>query len=140
MNTPVGGKLTQFAVPLELRLAGLWTARMFCYVYGDLLSFYVPGRIEATAAGDLGPLGTVSPGILVGIAVFMAIPAVMIALSLHLTARPNRLLNLTFGAAYTLIIVATLPGAPPYYWLLAVVDVALTGAIVWQAWRWPRGL
>lgn len=121
-----------------MRLACLWAAAVLCYAYADIIGFYLPGRIEATAAGDLGPLGKVSPAMLVAIALCMAIPSAMVALSVHLAARANRLLNMAFGILYTLMIAATIPAAPPFYWLLGSVAMALTGSIAWQAWRWPR--
>jgi hypothetical protein len=136
-DTPTG-KLARFTAPLELRLAGLWASTMFCFVYADLVGFWVPGRIEATAKGDLGPLGTATPEVLVGVAICMAIPSLMVALSLLAPARANRLLNLLFGTLYTLITLATLRGAPPFYWLFGAIEIGLTATIVWQAWRWPR--
>lgn len=138
MNDTRRRTLARFAAPLELRLAGLWASTMFCYVYADLIGLWIPGRIEATMAGDLGPLGTATPGILVGVAICMAIPSVMVALSLLLPPRINRPLNLVFGALYTLMIVVTIPNAPPFYWLFGTIEIALTGTIVWQARRWPR--
>lgn len=130
--------LAKYRSPPPVRLASLWAAAMLCYAYGDLIGFYSPGRIAATTAGDLGPLGQVTEGKLVAIAMCMAIPALMIALSVHLPARVNRPANMALGTVYTLIMAATLPMAPPFYQLLGVVEVLLTMAIVWQAWRWPR--
>lgn len=135
-NTPA--RHAEFPAPPTVRLACLWAAAMFCYAYCDLIGFYAPGRIAATMAGDLGPLGQVTQGALLGIAVCMAIPALMVALSVHLPARFNRPANIVCGALYTLIMTATIPMAPPFYKLLGSVEVLLTVAIVWQAWRWPR--
>jgi hypothetical protein len=30
-------------VPLRIRLAGLWTSLMSCYIYGDYFGLYAPG-------------------------------------------------------------------------------------------------
>jgi hypothetical protein len=130
--------LRQFELALPIKLAGLWTAAMFCYVYGDMISMYLPGRLEAMAGGDLGPLGTATPALLVGIAFSMSVPAVMIALSLLLPAKPTRVLNLIFGVLYSLMMAATMATAPAYYLYLGVVEILLTGTIVWLAWKWPR--
>lgn len=54
---PIGLEL-----PFRVRLAGLWTSAMFCYAYSDLIGFYIPGRIDAVARGDLGLLGVASNG------------------------------------------------------------------------------
>jgi hypothetical protein len=137
MKGSSGPSLAEHPVPLVIRLAGLWTAAMFCYAYGDLISFYMPGRIAATARGDLGPLGVATQPMLLGIAAFMAIPALMIPLSLLFRPRLNRAVNILFGSLYTLAIAATVPFAPPFYMLLGAIEMGLTGAIAWQAWRWP---
>ncbi len=125
-------------VPASVRLAGLWASVMFCYVYSDLISFYIPGRIEKVAQGDLGPLGVASHPMLAGIAAVMAIPSLMVALCLHLPYKANRIANLILGSVYTVMIAATMFTAPPHYVLLGSIEIALTGYIVFFAWRWPQ--
>ena len=49
--------LESFALPVNLKLALLWAALMFLYVYNDYFSLYEPGTIPAMMAGSLGPLG-----------------------------------------------------------------------------------
>lgn len=131
--------LVCFSIPLPVQLAALWAAALGCYVYGDLLSHWVPGAQARMDAGDMGPLGTVTPGLLSGIAVFMSGPAVMIALSVLLPPGWSRRLNLALGAIYTLLVGASLFSAPPFYLYLSGVAVVLTATITWLAWRWPRG-
>ncbi len=143
MNSPhpaATAPLAEYHSSVTLRLAGLWTSTMFCYAYADLIGFYAPGRIAATMAGDLGPLGQVTHPMLLAIAACMAIPALMVALSLLLPARLNRPAQLIFGVLYTLIMAATIPMAPPFYQLLGSIEVLLTLCIVWLAWRWPRAM
>ncbi len=127
-----------FKVPVSIRLAGLWASVMFCYVYSDLISFYIPGRMEAVAQGDLGPLGVASHPMLAGIAAVMAIPSLMVALCLHLPYKANRITNLVCGSVYTLMIAATMFTAPPHYVLLGSIEIVLTGFIVFLAWLWPQ--
>lgn len=125
-------------VPASVRLAGLWASVMFCYVYSDLISFYIPGRMEDVAQGDLGPLGVASHPMLVGIAAVMAIPSLMVALCLWLPYKINRIANLVLGTVYTLMIAATMFTAPPHYVLLGSIEIALTGYIAFFAWRWAQ--
>jgi hypothetical protein len=132
-----GAPMNSLETAVRIRLAALWTSAMFIYVYGDLIGFYVPGRIDAVARGDMGPLGVANDAILVGIAATMAIPSVMIALSLHLRAKANRFANVVLGSIYSLMMIATMFSAPPYYLLLGCIVVALTGSIVCVAWRSP---
>jgi hypothetical protein len=64
----------------------------------------------------------------------------MIALSLHLRAALNRWLNILVGSLFTLVIVATMPAAPPFYLLFGMIEITITGAIVVQSWRWPAAI
>lgn len=131
--------IEDFKPPVKLKLAALWTALMFCYVYGDFFGLFVPGRLSKMNTGLIGPLGEATPMILVGVAAMMAIPSLMIFLSLVLPPVVNRWANLVLGFAYAGIMILTmLPGAPMFYLFLGGIEVALTLLIVWYAWRWPR--
>jgi hypothetical protein len=68
----------------------------------------------------------------------MAIPSVMVFLSIALPASAGRWTNIVFGVVYTLIIVTSLPGTWAFYIGFGVVETALTILIVVYAWRWPR--
>ena len=130
--------LERFQIPLPIRLSALWAASLCCYIYGDLLSHWLPGAQERLTSGDMGPLGIVTPGLLAGIAVVMAVPSVMIAASVLLPPVWSRWLNLVLGVIYTLLMAGTIPAGPLYYKVLGAIEVALTGTIAWLAWRWPR--
>jgi hypothetical protein len=130
--------LQDFEPPAKLKLSALWAACMFCYVYGDYFGLYRPGRVEAMNQGRMGPLGEVSPGMLVGVSAMMAIPSLMIFLSLTLPPAVGRWLNVALGLAYTAIMLLTMKGAAPFYLFLGVIECVLTLGIVWVALRWPR--
>jgi hypothetical protein len=68
----------------------------------------------------------------------MAIPSVMVFLSLVLPPALNRWLNLALGVAYTAIMLMTLRAAPAFYVFMGVIEVLLTLLIAWHAWAWPR--
>jgi len=108
---------------------------MLCYVYGDIFTFFKPGTVRDILAGNTGFLGT--QGGLLGAAALMAVPSVMVALSLTLAARPSRYANIILGLLYTAVIIATMSGAWEYYIFLGIVEAALTLSIAWHAWRWP---
>ena len=133
-----GGRLQRFNAPVELKLAALWAATMFCYIYGDYFGLYEPGMLAGMAAGRLGPLGPATPGILLAVTLMMAVPSVMVFLSLALPPVIARWSNMALGLAYTAIIALTLPGSPLFYAVLGAVEMALTLGITWLAWRWPR--
>ncbi|MBB3982901.1 1,4-dihydroxy-2-naphthoate octaprenyltransferase [Sphingobium fontiphilum] len=133
---PVG--VEPFHAPAPLRLSALWASTMFCYVYGDFFGMFRPGRVMAMNEGIIGPLGPATPTILVAVSVMMAIPSVMIFLALVLPTAINRWLNILLGCLYTAIMLLTMSGgAPPFYLTLGVIEVALTIGIVVTAWRWP---
>jgi len=85
-------------INIRLKLAALWTAVMFCYIYGDYFSFYVPNEMTDFVNGET-LLDT--PIKILASAIFLAIPASMIFLSLILRPKLSRLLNIIFGVIYT---------------------------------------
>ena len=122
----------------RFKLAALWTSVMFCYIYNDYFLMWKPGSLGAMLEGRMGPLGTVTQGVLLGASISVLVPGLMIFLSLVLTPTITRWLNIVLGLAYTLIIVATIPGAWAFYIVYDVVEGILTLLIVWYAWKWPR--
>jgi hypothetical protein len=127
-------------IDVKLKLSALWAATMACYIYCDYFELYVPGNLESMLAGTMGPLGAVTQGVLLGTAVLMAVPSLMIAGSVLLPARPNRVANLIVGGFYT-VLLALLAATVEwhFYRLFAGLEAALTATIVVLAWRWPRG-
>jgi hypothetical protein len=130
--------LRPFEIPMQVKLATLWAAAFGLYVYGDLLSHWMPGNQARLDAGNMGPLGTVTPELLVGIGAFMSLPSLMIALSVLLPPAWSRRLNIVFGLLYSVLVGASLLTAPPFYIYLSGVSVILTATIAWLAWHWPR--
>ena len=125
-------------VPVRYRLAALWTSVMFCYVYGDYFELYVPGKLQDMLNGEM-TLGTVTQGLLVGTAVLMIVPSLMVFLSLALPAAVSRWLNVAVGLFYaTIMTLILVNGAWAFYMLFAAVEIILTLLVVWSAWRWPR--
>jgi hypothetical protein len=127
--------LSDITIHVKFKLAALWTATVLCYIYGDLFGFFKQQTVAEIVAGKAGPIGTQAG--LLGAALSVAIPSVMIPFSLVLKPSVSRWLNIILGVAYTIIMVATLPGAWVYYLFLGAVEVMLTLAIVWSAWHWP---
>jgi hypothetical protein len=129
--------LDDLKVHVKLKLSALWAAVMFCYVYGDYFGLYVPGQLKGMLAGQ-GPIGPTSQGALVATSLLMAVPGAMVFLSIVLPPRLDRWLNIILGLFYTAIMLVTMPGAWMFYMVLGIIEIMLTLAIVWYAWRWPR--
>ncbi len=132
-------KMEDTPVNVKIKLAGLWTALMFLYTYGDILGFYTPGTIENLIAGSAGNV-QITEGFLVIMALWMAIPSVMVFLSMAVKASVNRWLNLVLGTLSLLALAATfLAGEISLrYVIQAAVEAVLIAAIIWHAWTWPR--
>lgn len=137
MNTTTKQPLEHWRVPVQLKLAALWASVMSCYIYGDFLGLYRPGDIKGILAGE-GLLGPTSQGSLLAVAILIAVPAVMIFLSLALPPRLTRWLNILVGVLLTAIVLMTIPGSWAFYIFLSVIEVVLQSLAVWYAWRWPR--
>lgn len=129
--------LEDIKVNVKIRIAAAWTAVMFCYIYADYFGLFVPGQLTRMLEGKLPPLGPVTQGALVFTSTMMAIPSIMIFLSVALRPTLNRWLNIITGILYTLIILLTMWDWA-FYIFYGVIEVALTSLIVWYAWKWPR--
>jgi len=137
LNTTTKQPLEHWRVPVQLKLAALWASVMSCYIYGDFLGLYRPGDIKGILAGE-GLLGPTSQRSLLAVAILIAVPAVMIFLSLALPPRLTRWLNILVGVLLTAIVLMTIPGSWAFYIFLSVIEVVLQLLAVWYAWRWPR--
>jgi len=107
-----------------------------CYIYADYFGLYVPGKLQRMLKG-LGPFGVTTQGTLLICSLVLAIPSVMIFLSVALKPKPNRWLNIIFGVIYTAIILRTM-WSWSFFIFYGVIEIVLTGLVVWYAWNWPR--
>ncbi len=125
-------------VNIKIKLSALWTSVLFCYVYGDYFELYVPDKMDSLLTGS-NILD--SPTKLLIASIVLAIPAVMIAVSVFLNPVINRLLNIVFGTLFTLMMVliaiSSLTAWYSYYVFLAILESLITFLIVWYAWKWP---
>lgn len=132
-------QLQDAKIDVKIKLAALWAATMFCYIYGDYFELYVPGKLSSMNEGNILPLGPVTQGILVGTSGMMAVQSVMVFLSLVMKPTINRWVNGIFGLIFALIVMLVIiQGGWIFYKVLGVVEIALLLAVAWQAWSWPR--
>ena len=132
-----GTGLEDTKIDVKLKLAAIWASVMFCYIYADYFGLYVPGALQGMLNGKMGPLGPTSQGVLVGTSAMMAIPSVMIFLSVVLKSNLSRWLNIICGVLYTVLILITMWGWA-FYIFYGFVEVVLTAMIVWYSWHWPK--
>ena len=70
---------------------------------------------------------------------FVAIPALMIFLSVALPAKVNRWANIIIAVIYIPYMVFNLAGeAWVHMYFAAAIEVVLLGLIIRDAWKWPR--
>jgi hypothetical protein len=130
-------RLVDLSVSVRAKLSALWAALMFCYIYGDYFGLYVPGKLSGMINGD-GPIGPVSQSTLVITSLLLAIPGLMVFLSLVLPAAICRWGNIVLGAFYIVVMALTMPGSWSFYILLGVLEIAIGLLTIWYAWSWPR--
>lgn len=136
-ETVNAGVLEDFKVHVKFKLSALWTALMFCYIYVDYFGLYVPGQLKGMLEGE-GPLGPVSDVTLILSSILLAVPGMMIFLSLVLPPRLNRWLNICLSLLYIVVMIITMRGAWAYYILMGIVEICIGLLAIRYAWTWPR--
>ena len=138
-NTP--NLLDNPPIPVQAKLAAAWTSFMFLSIYVDYFHLYKPGAIDQIRGGvvfgfDIGP-----PFLTVGLA-SVAIPALMVMLSMTLPARVNRATNLVVALLYIPFSAFNAVGGSwawaSFYGLSIGIEVLLLAFILRSAWTWPR--
>ena len=125
-------------ITIRHRLAGLWTAAMFCYIYADILAFYDDYLLGEIIKGNFGPPGPITQQLKFGIGVFMSIPAIMVCISLAATPSTCRWTNIAAGLLFTSVSLVTTIMSPYYYYMyFGLLEIVLTVYLVWLAWKWP---
>lgn len=131
--------LKDFKVNIKIKLSALWASVTFCYLYGDYFELYVPGQTEGLVNG-MNLLD--SPIKLFASSVLLAIPALMVFLSLVLKPLLNKRLNIFLGIFFTAIMVllgiVSIEPWRAFYVFLAILESIITSLIVWYAIKWPR--
>lgn len=90
-------------------------------------------------AGQMGPMGPTTQGVLLGASIALAVPAVLVALCFLLPPRVCQGVSVVADVFYTGIMLLLLPRVWHFYQFFATVEIALTASIVRRAWHWPRG-
>ena len=113
-------------------LSTLWIFVLFNYLYADVFTIiFNPAGQEVAMK--------MTEGVVLGFALLMEIPIVMVLLSRVLKYRANRWTNIIAGLWSTVFVAWSLfagitPGS--YYTFFASIEIACTLFIVWYAWTW----
>ncbi|MBL4569280.1 MAG: hypothetical protein JKY69_06465 [Flavobacteriaceae bacterium] len=126
-------------VNIKIILASLWASVTLCYLYGDYFELYTPDKVNSLITGENN---LDSPTKLLIASIILAISSVMVAASIILKPKINRILNIIFGTLFTIMMV--LIGIVStnewylFYVFLAFLESIITALIVWYAWKWPK--
>ena len=138
-NPPSRSALEDLRVPLQAKLAAAWTSFMFLAIYVDFIALYKPGTIDDILDGVAYEFDISQPLLAIFLAV-VAVPGLMIFLSVILPARANRVINLVVAAVWIPVSAFELAGESwLYFYGLGVgLELLLLAFILRSAWTWPR--
>ncbi len=131
--------LEDVKINIKMKLSGLWVTVMFLFAYVDIMGRYLPGHIEDVIAGKMGPFPTTQVALLAAITL-MAIPSLMVFLSIALKPKVNRWANIIVGILFIVVQLGSLfiGESWAYYIFGSIVEVVLLSLIVMYAWKWPK--
>ena len=136
---PTTATLEDQRIPVSAKLAATWTSFMFLYAYVDILNFLTPGVIEDILDGKVFEFD-LSQTFSTTALTLMAIPILMVVLSMTLPARANRITNLIVASVQVPYAAFNVVGESwtYFYGLGVVLEVILLALILRYAWTWPR--
>lgn len=141
-NLPSRSALEDLRIPVQVKLAAAWTSFMFLYVYVDILAFYKPGVVDDILAGVVWEFDITQTWAITALSL-LALPILMVVLSMTLPARANRTTNLIVASVQVPFAAFNAVGelGKPwmYFYLLGVaLEVIVLAFILRSAWTWPR--
>lgn len=123
---------------VKTKLATLWASFMFLYIYVDYFHLYMPGTLKDMLAGKVFVFDISSVFLLI-VMILVAIPTLMIFLSVVLPAKANRWTNIIVATVFIPYMLFNLAGeAWAHMYFAAAVEVVLLCLIIRYAWKWPR--
>jgi hypothetical protein len=130
--------LEDIKINLKLKLASMWASLMFIIIYLDYFHLYMPGSLKDMLSGKVFVFDITQIFLLAALAM-VAMPALMIFLSVALPAKVNRCANIIIAAINIPLILFNLVGEAWLHMVIgAVVQVILLYLIIRYAWKWPR--
>ena len=117
---------------VRIILSAFWIALMLTYLLGDVLRIFAgdftAGQVDGTPMTQI---------MLMGMALIMLIPIVMVVLSLTLTYPLIRWVNIIVPICLCVFNLVGLPGYPGAYdKFLIFVGLGFNALTAWYAWNW----
>ncbi|SER61553.1 hypothetical protein SAMN05216199_0684 [Pedococcus cremeus] len=123
----------------RLKISALWVSMLFVFVYVDLFGLY---RADVRADLEAGKISafSIGQGYLLGVIVYVALPSLMVFLSLVLPVKITRTANIVLAVLYAVTVAGSAIGEWSYYILGSAIEVALLAGIAYYAWTWPKAV
>jgi len=117
---------------VRIILSATWVALMLTYLLGDVLRIYAGDFKPGEIAGR-----KITQNLLLGIAVLMTIPILMVFLSLTLNYPVNRWANIIAATVFSGFNLLGLPTYRSNYdRFLILVGLGFNALTIWYAWQW----
>jgi len=117
---------------VKIILSATWVALMLTYLLGDVLRIYAGDFKPGEIAGR-----KITQNLLLGIAVLMTIPILMVFLSLTLNYPVNRWANIIAAIVFFGFNLLGLPTYRSNYdRFLILVGLGFNALTIWYAWQW----
>jgi hypothetical protein len=129
--------LEDIKIDVKLKIAALWATMMLLFAYGDIFGWFRPGLIGEIMAGTVAG-NQIDQVFLMFTSVYVAIPSLMVFLSLVLKPGINRLANMVLAVVYAASILIFCIGETwVYYIFMSILECAILAMVAWFAWKWP---
>ena len=121
----------------RIKIAALWASMLFIFAYVDLFTLLRPDVRADIEAGKMSVF-SIGQGYLLGVMVYVALPSLMLFLSLVLPVQATRMASVVLAVVYALSIAGSAVGEWNYFIIGSAIEVALLAAIGYYAWTWPK--
>ena len=118
-------------------LSLLWIFVTLNYIYCDVMSLMDSTLLSQYLTGNFEQF-KITESFLLGAALLMEIPIIMVLLSRTLRYKANRWANIVAGSIKTIVMILSMfVGTPTLYYLFfGTIEIACTTFIIWYAWNW----
>ncbi len=122
-------------IEMPIKLSVIWICVMLTYLLGDVLRIF-SGDFKVGEMGSKGGM-PMTQNMMLGIAILMVIPILMVFLSVTLNQPVNRWVTIIVAVFFFLFNLVGLPTYPSLYdKFLIAVSLVFNVVTVWYAWNW----
>ena len=125
-------------ISTKQKLSFFWIFAIVNYIFCDVFTLFHSESLAQLLTGEMGGM-LINESFLLGFAILMELPMMMILLSLFLPYKSNRIANITIGILMTIVQASTLFGENTlHYIFFSIIEIATTMAITWIAFNWSE--